>query len=49
MVDYLCEERPLEACHGMGVAWSASDYSDSPLAHGDEFHGAVHSLKIDLQ
>jgi hypothetical protein len=33
----------LEACGGMGVAWSQGDYSNSHLAHRDEFHGAVHS------
>jgi hypothetical protein len=49
MVDHLCEEMPLEACHGMGVAWSPRDYSDSSLVHGDEFHGVVHSSKIDLR
>ena len=49
MVDHLCEETPLEACDGMGVAWMSSDYSDSPLAHRDEFHGEVHSSKIDLR
>jgi hypothetical protein len=38
-----------EACDGIGVAWSPGDYSDSPLAHRDEFHGAVHSSKIDLR
>jgi hypothetical protein len=46
MVDHLCEETPLEACDGMGVAWSRGDYSDSPLAHRDEFHGEVHSSRL---
>jgi hypothetical protein len=27
----------------------SGDYSNSPLAHRDEFHGAVHSSKIDLR
>jgi hypothetical protein len=49
MVDQLCEVTPLEACDGMGIAQSPSDYSDSPLAHRDEFHGEVHSSKIDLR
>jgi hypothetical protein len=48
MVVNLCEEMPLEACDGMGVAWSPSEYSNSPLAHKDEFPGVVHSLLIDL-
>jgi hypothetical protein len=49
MVDHLCEEMPLEAFDGMGVAWSLGDYSNSPLAQRDEFHGVVHSLKIDIR
>jgi hypothetical protein len=39
----------LEACDGMGVAWSLGDYSYSPLAHRDEFHGVVHSSMIYLR
>jgi hypothetical protein len=30
MIDHMCEEIPLEACDGMGIAWCLSDYSDIP-------------------
>jgi hypothetical protein len=48
MVDHLCEEMPLEAWDGMGVVWSLGEFSDSPLAHRDEFPRVVHSSKIDI-
>jgi hypothetical protein len=34
MIDYLCGEMYLKACHGMGVEWILRDYSDSSLVHG---------------
>jgi hypothetical protein len=43
MVDHLHDETPLEACDGMGVAWNLGNYSDTPIAHRDGFHGVVHS------
>jgi hypothetical protein len=36
-VDHQCEETPLDAYDGMGVAWSPSDCSDSPSTYMDEF------------
>jgi hypothetical protein len=36
-VDHRCEETPLDAYDGMGVAWSLSDCSDSPPVCMDEF------------
>jgi hypothetical protein len=48
VVDHPCEETPLEACDGMGVASNPSNYSDSPIVHRDEFHGGAHSSMIDL-
>jgi hypothetical protein len=36
-VDHQGEETPLDAYDGMGVAWSLSDYSDSPPMCRDEF------------
>jgi hypothetical protein len=36
-VDHQCEETPLDAYDGMGIAWSSSDYSDSSPVCMDEF------------
>ena len=36
-VDHQCEETPLDAYDGMGVAWSLRDCSDSPPECMDEF------------
>jgi hypothetical protein len=36
-VDHQCEETPLDAYDGMGVAWSSNDYSNIPPVCMDEF------------